>query len=101
MLDSNTALVKEFLRRKKEAEAKFYATSMIFDSYFTLNKKEWIDQENQEYRKNVELRFKKYYDDFEYLFNSIDESIKQQIIVGIKNRMYGEGMFMEEITFND
>lgn len=101
MLDSNTALVKEFLRRKKEDEAKFYATSMIFDSYFTLNKKEWIDQENQEYRKNVELRFKKYYDDFEYLFNSIDESIKQQIIVGIKNRMYGEGMFMEEITFND
>ena len=101
MLDSNTALVNEFLRRNKKDEAKFYATSMIYDSYFTLNKDEWINQENQEYRNNVELRFKKYYNDFKHLFDSINEDIKKQIIMGIKNRMYGEGLFMEKVTFDD
>lgn len=101
MLDSNTALVNEFLRRNKKDQAMFYATSMIYDSYFTLNKDEWINQENQEYRKNVELRFKQYYNDFKYLFDDINSDIKKQIIMGIKNRMYGEGLFMEKITFDD
>lgn len=101
MLDSNTALVNEFLKRNKRDDAAFYATSMIYDSYFTLNKDEWINQENQEYRNNVELRFKRYYQDFKSLFDSINEDVKKQIIMGIKNRMYGEGLFMEKVTFDD
>jgi hypothetical protein len=40
MLDSNTALVKELLKRNKDNDAKFYATSMIYDAYFTMNKDE-------------------------------------------------------------
>ena len=40
-------------------------------------------------------------DYFEELFNSIDEKEKNQIIVSIKNRMFGEGLMMESITFND
>lgn len=101
MLDSSTALVNEFLRRKKKEHAQFYCTAMIYDAYFTMNKKEWIDQENKEYRDATELRFKKYFEDFEKLFNSIEEKEKNQIIVSIKNRMFGEGLMMESITFND
>ena len=101
MLDSNTALIEEFLRRSKKDLAKYYSTSMIYDAYFTLNKKEWIEQENQEYRKAVEDRFYKYFKQFRYLFDDTNEMIKNQIIVGIKNRMFGEGMFLESITFND
>lgn len=101
MLDSSTALITEFLRRDMRKEASFYATSMIFDSYFTMNKKEWIDQENKEYRKAVEERFKIYYKQFEVLFLTIDEKDKAQIIVDIKNRFFGEGLLMESITFDD
>lgn len=101
MLDSNTALVKQFLLREQLENAQFYATAMIYDSYFTLNKDEWINQENQEYRKNVEKRFKEYYLSFKKLFETIPEQIKQQIIMSIKNRMYSEGLFMEHITFDD
>ena len=54
MLDSNTALVRQFLKRERLLDARFYATSMIYDAYFTLNKQEWINQENQQYRKAVE-----------------------------------------------
>lgn len=101
MLDSNTALVKEFIKRGREQDAQFYAVSMIYDAYFTMNKHEWIDQENREYRDATERRFKQYYVEFERLFNGIDEMVKNQIIVGIKNRMFSEGLMMESITFDD
>ena len=101
MLDSNTALVKEFIKRKKESEAQFYCTSMIYDAYFTMNKSEWLNQENQEYRLNTEKRFKEYYLEFKKLYQSVDEQVKAQIIMGIKNRFFQEGLLMESITFDD
>lgn len=101
MLDSNTALVEEFIKRGRTQDAQFYAVSMIYDAYFTMNKREWIDQENLEYRYATEKRFKQYYLEFEHLFKGIDEMTKNQIIVGMKNRMFGEGLMMESITFND
>lgn len=101
MLDSNTALVNQFLNRRITEHAQYFATMMIYDAYYTMNKKEWIDQENQEYRNNTEKRFKEYYHEFKYLFDGISEASKNQIIVGIKNRFFGEGLFMESITFDD
>ena len=101
MLDSNTALVHEFLDRRRVEDARFFATSMIFDAYYTMNKKEWIDQENKEYRDAVEDRFAKYYKEFKPLFESIDEKIKMQIVAGIRNRMFQEGLMLESVTFDD
>lgn len=101
MLDSNTALVKEFLRRQRIADAQFYAVSMIYDAYFTMNKDEWRNQENQAFREATERRFKKYFTEFEQLFVSIPSETKAQIIMGMKNRMFGEGLLMESVTFDD
>ncbi|NCC99900.1 MAG: glycosyltransferase family 2 protein [Bacteroidia bacterium] len=101
MLDSNTLLVQEFINREKIEFARFYATSMIYDSYFTMNKAEWINQENKEYRDNTEKRFKEYYLRFKKLFEEIDMATKSKIITGIKNRFFTEGLFMESITFED
>jgi glycosyltransferase involved in cell wall biosynthesis len=101
MLDSNESLVDELLKRGRSQDAQFYTTSMIFDAYFTMNKKEWINQENKDYRHSTEKRFKQYYLKFKHLFDSISEDVKTQIIVTIKNRMYTEGLLMESITFED
>lgn len=101
MLDSSDACIQQFVKRNKISIAKELATSMIYDCYFTMNKKEWLDQENQEYRLNTEKRFKKYYVKYKEYFETIDEQRKNQIIVGMKNRMFQEGLMMESITFND
>lgn len=101
MLDSNTALVEQFLKRGRKTDAQFYAVSMIYDAYFTLNKDEWINQENQEYREAVEKRFNRYYKQFKELFDTIAYDVRAQIVMGIKNRMYTEGLLMEHITFDD
>ena len=101
MLDSNDALVTQFLNRTCKDDAIFYSTSMIYDAYFTMNKDEWLNQENKEYRHATEKRFKEYWFKYKHLHDSIPQDIKAQIIMGIKNRMYGEGMILETLTFSE
>lgn len=101
MLDSNDALVRQFLKRKRKDDAMFYAVNMIYDAYFTMNKDEWLNQENKEYRLATEKRFKEYWLKYKNLHDSIPKDVKAQIIMGIKNRMYGEGMILETQTFSE
>ena len=99
MLESSTALVNELNKRGLYQNAQFYATAMIYDSYYLMNKKEWLDQENKEYRHNTELRFKKYYEDFKVMFDNVAYGDKLQIAQGIRNRYYSEGLLVESQTF--
>ena len=101
MLNSNDALVDQFLHRNRPQDAQFYATNMIYDAYFTMNKDEWLNQENVEYRRATELRFKEYWLKHKNLHDSIPQDAKAQIIMNIKNRMYMEGMVLETLTFNE
>lgn len=101
MLDSNTALVNEFIKRGRPMDAQYYSTMMIYDAYFMMNKAEWLNQENQEYRMNTEKRFKKYFNEFKEYYDAIPQELKSQIIMGMKNRFFQEGVFMESITFDD
>lgn len=101
MLDSNEALVNQFLDRNRKEDAQFYATSMIYDAYFTMNKDEWLNQENKEYRHATEVRFKYYWLKYKELHDSTPAPVRNQIIMMIKNRMYMEGMVLETLTFNE
>ena len=100
MLDSNTALISNLLERGKYQDAQFYATSMVYDAYFTMNKDEWINQENKEYRDATEKRFAKYYKKFKDLAMNIHPQLKANILQRIRSRFYFEGMFFESITFD-
>lgn len=61
MLASNDALIDEFLKRGMQDKAAFYVAFMIFDAYYTMNKPDWINQENKEYRDLTEEFFSGYY----------------------------------------
>lgn len=101
MLDSNDALIEQFLKRGRQQDAQFFAVNMIYDAYFTMNKDEWLNQENHEYRHATERRFKEYWLKHKNLHDTIAQDVKTQIIMGIKNRMYAEGMVLETMTFNE
>lgn len=101
MLDSNDALIEQFLNRGRMQEAQFYAVSMIYDAYFTMNKDEWLNQDNHEYRNATEKRFKDYWLKYKHLHDYIPQDAKAQIIMGVKNRMYTEGMILESVTFDE
>ena len=99
LLDSNTALVNQFLQRNRYQDAQFYATSMVYDAYFTMNKDEWINQENKEYRDATEKRFAQYYKTFKQMVDTIPLNAKAMILQALRNRFYQEGMLLETTTF--
>lgn len=100
MLDSNDALIDQFINRKMEDKAKFYTTFMIFDAYYLMNKPEWIDQENQEYRDATEHRFKTYFAKHKEMWESIPKNDKMVISNQVRQRSVMEGMEMENITID-
>lgn len=101
LFESNTALVHELIRRVKLARAASLVNKMVYEAYFTMNKKEWLDQENQQYRHDTEVRFKQYYEEFQDMYKFISDKDRNHLILGIKNRMYKEGLFLETITFDE
>ena len=101
MLDSNDALVDEFLSRGMQDKATFYSVFMIFDAYYTMNKEDWKNQENQEYRNKTELRFKDYFKKHKSMWEFISINEKMMISNQVRNRSVMEGMRMEAITIND
>jgi hypothetical protein len=101
MLDSNDALIDEFLSRGMSDKAMFYTVFMTFDAYYTMNKPDWIDQENQEYRNQTELRFKKWFLKHEDIWNNMPINDKMMISNQVRSRSVMEGMRMEAITIDN
>lgn len=98
MLDSNDALIDEFLRRGMMDKAMFYTVMMVFDAYYTMNKLEWINQGNQECRDKTELRFADYFAKHEDLWKAMPVTDKMVISNQIRGRSINEGMQMEAVT---
>lgn len=101
MLDSNDALIDEFMSRGIHDKALFFTAFMIFDAYYTMNKIEWLNQENQEYRRNVEVRFADYFAKHKDKWESISMDEKMMISNQVRTRSVSEGMRMEAITIDN
>lgn len=100
MLDSNDALIDEFLSRAMPDKAAFFAAFMIFDAYYTMNKPEWIDQENQDYRNQTERHFAKWFKKHKDMWDNIPINDKMIISNQVRSRSVMEGMRMEAITID-
>ena len=100
MLDSNDALIDEFLKRGMQDKAAFYTAFMTFDAYYTMNKPDWVNQENKSYRDETERHFAKWFKKHESIWRQIPGSDKMQISNGVRSRSIGEGMLMEAITID-
>lgn len=100
MIDSNDALIQE-LKKKAPDKVNFYIVFMIYDAYYTMNKPEWINQENQEYRKLTEERFSQYFKKYKKDWERFPSNEKVQISQGIRGRSIMEGMQMEGMTINE
>lgn len=101
MLDSNDALIDEFLKRGIQEKAMFYTAFMIFDAYYTMNKPDWINQENKEYRDSTEKRFSAYYKKRKSIWKMVSLQDKMVISNQVRARSINEGMLMEAITIDD
>lgn len=98
MLDSNDALIDEFLKRGIMDKAMFFSVMMIFDAYYTMNKPEWVNQENKQYRDSTEFRFAEYYKKHKDLWANTPMKDKMAISNQVRQRSVMEGMLMEAVT---
>lgn len=101
MIDSNDSLIEELRKKNAPDKANFYIVFMIYDAYYTMNKPEWINQENQEYRQSTEERFSQYYKKYKSTWEEFPQIEKMQISQGIRGRSVMEGMQMENMTINE
>lgn len=101
MIDSNDALIATLTEKGAKEKALFYVAVLIFDSYYMMNKPEWIDQENREYRDATERRFAEYYVKHKAEWERIPTGDKMQISQGIRGRTVMEGMQMERMTIDE
>lgn len=100
MIDSNDALVDEFARRNVKEKAAFFTAFLIFDAYYAMNKPEWVNQENQEYRDATEKRFADYYAKHKATWEVIPTNDKMMISNMVRSRSVMEGMGMETATID-
>lgn len=98
MVDSNDALVDEFVRRMREDKAAQYCAFMVLDAYYAMNKPEWLEVNNREYRDAVERRFARYFRKHRPKWESLDPHERAAISNAVRQRSVGEGMLMEAIT---
>ena len=98
MIDSNDALIDEFVKRGLLDKAASYVAFMVFDAYYAMNKPEWVNQENQTYRSATEARFEKYFRKRRELWNAVSQPEKMQLSNAIRGRSVNEGMQMEAVT---
>lgn len=101
MIDSNDALIEAFNKKGAFDRAAFYIAFMVFDAYYTMNKPEWINQENKEYRDSTEKRFAQWYKKYKQVWMSIPAQDKMQISQGVRGRSVMEGMQMEAMTVDE
>ena len=100
MIDSNDALIDEFLKRGVQDKAMFFSAFMIFDAYYTMNKPDWINQENRAYRDGTERRFASYFRKRKDLWKAVPQNDKMMISNQIRARSIQEGMQMEAVTID-
>ena len=101
MIDSNNALIDEFIKRGMIENANMYVGIMIFDTYYTFNKEEWVNQENKEYRDKTEKHFSEYYKKRKGMWKDLSSVERMQLSNTIRQRSIREGMMMESITLDD
>ena len=101
LIDVNEHLVDEFGRRGDEDDEQFYVVLMTFDAYYTMNKPEWIYQDNKEYRANTEKRFSDYFKAHKSLWDAVSDENKMAVSSKVRERNVREGMTMETIPIGE
>lgn len=98
LIDSGDALIEEMFKRDRPADADKFICFNIFDAYYVMNKPEWINLENIEYREKTELHFANFYKKYKERWDAVSDDVKAQSSVAIRNKYVKEGMQMESLT---
>lgn len=95
---SNEALVDELIKRGRLDKAMYYFVNMVFETYYTMNKPEWVSQDNHEYRIKTESRFAEHFRRHKDLWDNTPMADKANISENARARIIENGMMLETVT---
>ena len=98
LLDSNSALIDEFVKRGMLDRAMYFFTYMVFETYYTMNKPSWLKNTNKEYRDKTENRFAEYFMRRKDLWDNTPMWDKVKVSDQARQKVIGEGMILESVT---
>lgn len=95
LMDTETELTEELLRRGKEMEAAELACSVLYMSYYMLCEGRWLTKEAESYAKSASHRIRLYYDRYKALIATIPIEKRMAISQNERGKAIKEGMLME------
>ena len=98
LLDSNAALIDEFVKRGIIDKAMYFFSYMVFETYYTMNKPNWLSDTNAKYREKTEKRFAEYFMKRKDLWDNIEMWDKVKVSDQARQKVIGEGMILEAVT---
>lgn len=98
MIDGNEYLVIELFERGKVNEAVYFVAHMVYSAYYMLQKPEWLDPGNKEYRDAMERRFAEYFARMANLWEALVPNEKAEMSNKLREKAIAEGMVMETIS---
>lgn len=98
MLKSCDALIDEFVRRMMNDRANAHTASVVWETYYTLNKPEWIERTHSDYRETTERCFLKFFKKHRPKWDAVSEQDKVLISSQVRQRKVTEGMLIESMT---
>ena len=101
LLDSNEALIENFLSRGMKKQAQMFAFIAIFNLYYNINSPEYMKPEDADRVLEIEKRFKLFYNKFVDLLDDMPADRQQRFIREIRNGACDKGLMLEHISFDD
>ena len=98
MIDATSALIDQLIRRSMSEKAVDSVVSVVFDAYYTMNKGDWLNINNKEYRDGVERRFAEFFAKYHKMWDDADQQRKVAISQVVRQRSVLGGMLMEAMT---
>jgi len=99
MLESNDAMVDELTRRGMGDVANIHVGLMLFEAYYALNRKEWLEKTHKDYRDTTEKRVAEYYHKHKAGFDAMTDVEKMKASSIVRERSINKGMMMESVSF--
>lgn len=100
MLATTDALIDQFVKRGYEEKAKAFTASTVYDTYYTMNKPDWVEVNNAEYRESTEREFARWFKKHRSKWESLDPQVRVVISEQQRQRHVAEGMLMEAVTLD-
>ena len=98
MLQTTDALIDQFVKRGYEEKAKAFTASTVYDTYYTMNKPEWTQVNNAEYRRSTEAEFARWFEKHHWKWDALDPQVRMVISEQQRQRHVAEGMLSEALT---